>query len=75
MRKKCTLCGKGAMRGRSLVRKGLAKKKGGTGKKTVRSTKRQFLPNLQKIRILIGNRPRRAYVCTRCIKKGKIKKA
>jgi len=74
MRKKCTLCGKGAMRGRSLVRKGLAKKKGGTGKKTVRSTKRQFLPNLQKIRILIGNRPRRAYVFTRCIKKGKIKK-
>ncbi|MBU3959124.1 MAG: 50S ribosomal protein L28 [Candidatus Omnitrophica bacterium] len=63
------------MRGRSVVRKGLAKKKGGTGKKTVRTTKRQFLPNLQKIRILIGNSPRHAYVCTRCIKKGKIKKA
>jgi len=74
MLKICAICGKGSLTGRSIVRKGLSKKKGGTGKKIVRSTKREFLPNLQKIRILINNRPSRAYVCTKCIKKGRIQK-
>ena len=70
----CAICGKGALTGRNVTRKGLAKKKGGTGKKIVRSTKRKFLPNLQKMRILIGNHPRKAYVCTKCLKKGRIQK-
>jgi large subunit ribosomal protein L28 len=75
MLKICAICGKGPVAGRNIVRKGLSKKKGGTGKKVVRVTKRQFLPNLQKIRILINNFPKRSYVCTRCIKKGRITKA
>ncbi len=75
MLKICALCGKGQVAGRSVVRKGLAKKKGGTGKKVTRSTLRTFLPNLQKIRILINNQPKRAYVCTKCIKKGRVQKA
>ncbi|MDD4980368.1 MAG: 50S ribosomal protein L28 [Candidatus Omnitrophica bacterium] len=75
MLKICALCGKGQMAGRSVVRKGLAKKKGGTGKKVTRTTARSFLPNLQKMRILINNRPERAYVCTKCIKKGRVRKA
>jgi large subunit ribosomal protein L28 len=75
MFRKCAICGKGPMTGKKVVRKGLAKSKGGTGSKIVRSTKRQFLPNLQKIRILIQGRPRRVYVCTKCIKKGDIIKA
>ena len=75
MLKICALCGKGPLRGRSVVRKGLAKKKGGTGKKVVRTTKRHFLPNLQRMRILIDNHPRRVYICTKCIKKGGILKA
>jgi large subunit ribosomal protein L28 len=74
MLKICAICGKSSLVGRLVVRKGLAKKKGGTGKKIVRTSKREFLPNLQKIRILIDNRPTRAYVCTKCIKKGRIKK-
>lgn len=74
MLKKCVICGKGALTGKLVVRKGLAKKKGGTGSKIVRSTKHKFLPNLQKIRILLNNRLRKAYVCTRCIKKGLIQK-
>jgi large subunit ribosomal protein L28 len=74
MLKICAICGKVALTGRSVVRKGLAKKKGGTGKKIVRSTKRKFLPNLHKIRILINNRRQRVYVCTKCLKKGKIQK-
>lgn len=75
MLKICAVCGKGSQIGKSVVRKGLAKKKGGTGKKIVRSTKREFLPNLQKMRILIDNQPRQVYVCTKCIKKGRVLKA
>jgi len=75
MRKQCALCGKEAMSGKVLVRKGLAKKKGGTGSKVSRANKRKFLPNLQKIRILIDGLAKKVYVCTRCIKKGKIAKA
>jgi large subunit ribosomal protein L28 len=39
------------------------------------ASKRRFDPNLQKIRIEVGGSPRREYVCTRCIKAGKITKA
>ncbi len=40
-----------------------------------RKTKRVFKPNLQRIRIVTAQGPRRAYVCTRCIRSGKITKA
>ena len=75
MFKTCVICGKHLMMGRVLTRKGLAKKKGGTGSKTARVSKREFLPNLQKIRIMMGTRSRKVYVCTKCIKKGGIIKA
>ncbi len=39
------------------------------------ATKRRFNPNLQRIRILVNGAPKRAYVCTRCLKAGKIQKA
>ena len=42
---------------------------------SMRATKRRFNPNLQKVRILVGNAPRRVYVCTRCLKAGKVSKA
>lgn len=75
MLKKCALCGKGPLTGKVLVRKGLAKKKGGTGSKISRAIKRQFLPNLQKMRILVNKHPKSVYVCTKCIKKGNFSKA
>lgn len=71
----CAICGKGPLPGKTVVRKGLLKKKGGTGSKIVRWTKRKFLPNLQKIRIVLDGRTRKAYVCTKCLKKGNVKKA
>jgi len=74
MLKICAVCGKKPITGKKVVRKGLVKAKGGTGSKIVRSTKRKFLPNLQKIRILINNRPKKVYVCTQCIKQGRITK-
>ena len=39
------------------------------------ATKRRFNPNLQKVRILVDGTPRREYVCTRCLKSGKVLKA
>ncbi len=75
MFKKCALCGKGELSGKVVTRKGLAKSKGGTGSKISRWTMRRFLPNLQKMRILIAGHPKRVYVCTKCIKKGKLRKA
>ena len=39
------------------------------------ATKRRFNPNLQKVRIDVGGSPRREYVCTRCLKAGKVTKA
>ena len=39
------------------------------------ASKRRFNPNLQKIRILVNGTAKRAYVCTRCLKAGKIQKA
>jgi large subunit ribosomal protein L28 len=39
------------------------------------ATKRRFNPNLQRVRVLVDGKPTRAYVCTRCLKAGKVQKA
>lgn len=75
MERKCAICDKGPLTGKSVVRKGLIKKKGGTGSKIARWTKRKFLPNLQKMRIILNDHPKNVYVCTKCVKKGSVVKA
>jgi large subunit ribosomal protein L28 len=37
-------------------------------------TKRRWLPNLQKITIELDGKVQNAYVCTNCIKSGKVRK-
>ena len=39
------------------------------------ATKRRFEPNLQRVRVLLGGTAKRAYVCTRCLRSGKVQKA
>ena len=39
------------------------------------ATRRRFNPNLQKVRIQVAGSSRREYVCTRCLKAGKVLKA
>ena len=39
------------------------------------ATRRRFNPNLQQMRILLNGSPTRAYVCTRCLKSGKVTEA
>lgn len=75
MLKKCVLCGKGELTGKLVSRKGQYKSKGGTGSKICRWTMRKFLPNLQKMRIMINGHPKQVYVCAKCIKKGNLQKA
>jgi large subunit ribosomal protein L28 len=75
MIRKCAICEKGPQTGKSVTRKGALKKKGGTGSKITRWTKRKFLPNLQKMRIVLDGRARQAYVCAKCMKKGSVKRA
>jgi len=40
-----------------------------------RATKRRFDPNLQHVRIVVDGQPQAAYVCTRCLKSGRVQKA
>jgi large subunit ribosomal protein L28 len=39
------------------------------------ATRRRFNPNLQRVRVMLGGHATRAYVCTRCLKAGKVQKA
>jgi large subunit ribosomal protein L28 len=39
------------------------------------ATRRRFNPNLQRVRVVVDGTPQRAYVCTRCLKSGKVQKA
>ena len=39
------------------------------------ASKRRFEPNLQRVRVLLNGTAKRAYVCTRCLKGGKVQKA
>ena len=75
MSKVCDICGKGVRPGNRIVRHGLAKKKGGVGLHTTGINARRFLPNLQRIRVIVNGGTRTRSVCTSCIKAGKIVKA
>ncbi len=75
MSKICELCGKRPVAGRSIQRRGLAKKKGGVGQRITGVSPRRFLPNLKVVRAKIDGATRRIRVCTKCIKAGKVVKA
>ena len=62
MPKVCYVCKKGPSFGHSRSHSMVA-------------SKRRFDANLQKVRLEIAGSPRREYVCTRCLKAGKVVKA
>ena len=50
-------------------------KEPGFGNKISRShrrTRRRWNPNVQRVRAMVGGTPKRLYVCTSCIKAGRI---
>ncbi len=71
----CAICGKKPAAGRTIKRRGLAKKKGGVGQRITGISKRRFLPNLRIVRVPIGGKRKKIKVCAKCLKAGKVKKA
>jgi large subunit ribosomal protein L28 len=52
---KCEMCGKGPQFGHSVSH-------------SKKATKRQFKPNIQRLRVEIDGKMRRMYLCTRCLR-------
>ena len=76
MSRMCEICGKKAQMGNSVETRGKAKYLGGVGTKITGITRRQFRPNLQKVKVeLPGGGAKTMRVCTQCIRSGRVKKA
>ena len=70
----CSICGKKPVAGRSIKRRGLAKKKGGVGRNITGVSIRRFLPNIQTIRANVNGTVKRIKVCTECIRSDRVEK-
>lgn len=74
-KKRCYICKKKPTTGNSITYKGIGKKHGGIGLNITAISKRIFAPNLQRVRhVEADGQVVKAYVCTKCIKAGKVKK-
>ncbi|MFA5104969.1 MAG: 50S ribosomal protein L28 [Candidatus Margulisiibacteriota bacterium] len=62
MSRRCFVCKKGSLTGNCVSHSNI-------------KTKRRWLPNLQKISILFKGKTLKEYVCTKCLKGGKVQKA
>ena len=72
----CYVTGKTRTRGGKIHRRGLSKKSGGIGTSLVKITKRDFKPNLQRVRIILPNgQKKRVWVSAKALKAGKVTKA
>jgi large subunit ribosomal protein L28 len=61
MSKVCEICGKGTVAGRSISH-------------AHNVSNRTMKPNLQRLRAVINGATRRVWVCTRCLRSGKVEK-
>jgi len=59
---KCEVCGKSVQFGNNVSHSN-------------KKTKRMWRPNVKRIRVMEGSSISRKYVCTRCIRSGKVAKA
>ena len=76
MARVCEVCGKRAQVGNSVELRGKAKYLGGVGTKITGITRRQFRPNLQKVRTATKDGGAKTMkVCVQCIRSGAIRKA
>ncbi len=75
MAKVCEICGKSTQVGNSVEIRGKAKYLGGVGTKITGITRRQFKPNLQRVKITTPNGTNKtARVCTQCLRSGAIQR-
>jgi len=72
----CAVTGKRPVTGGRIIHKGQSKKSGGIGLQLVKTNKRTFRPNLQRVRVKLPNGTvKRMWVSVKAIKAGKIQKA
>jgi large subunit ribosomal protein L28 len=70
----CQYSGKKTRSGRSYSTRGLAKAKGGVGKKTTGKTLRQFKPNIQRVRAVVNGRVVRVKIAAKYLRRGLVQK-
>ncbi|GFN24000.1 50S ribosomal protein L28 [Thermanaeromonas sp. C210] len=58
----CSICGKKAVVGNQISHSNI-------------KTKRQWRPNLQRVKAIVNGTRQRIYVCTRCLRSGKVQRA
>ena len=76
MSRKCEVCGKSAQVGNKVETRGKAKYLGGVGTKITGITRRQFRPNLQRVRVMQeSGQVKRVWVSVKALKAGKVQKA
>lgn len=75
MARVCELCGKKTEMGNAVETRGKAKYLGGVGTKTTGITRRQFKPNLQRLKVVTPKGEHKTMrVCTQCIRSGVVRK-
>ena len=75
MAQQCEVCGKRAVIGNQVTTRGKAKYLGGVGTKITGISRRQFRPNLHRVRVTTANGTHKTMrVCARCIRSGAIVK-
>ena len=58
----CEVCNKGSMSGNLVSHSN-------------RKAKRQWAPNVQRVRVIVDGTPRKMNVCTRCLRSGKVQRS
>jgi large subunit ribosomal protein L28 len=75
MARQCEACGKSVQTGNRIETRGKAKYLGGVGTKVTGITRRQFVPNLQRVHVTLPNGTNKSMrVCTKCIRSGVVRK-
>jgi len=75
MARVCEVCGKGSQVGNAIETRGKAKYLGGVGTKITGITRRQFKPNLQRVRVTLENGSNKTLrVCTQCMRSGAVRR-
>ena len=67
MARVCEICGKGTQVGNAIETRGKAKYLGGVGTKVTGITRRQFKPNLQRVRITTAGGTNRSGTCVHAV--------
>ena len=71
----CIITGKTRVRGSRIHRRGLTKKSGGIGTHVSKIVKRDFKPNVQRVRVRMPNGSvKRVWVSAKALKAGKVEK-